>query len=113
MSSWSITTSPVGAAARKNQVRKRRGVMGGGEGKIIKVEGNRAWINMGSMSGVKNGDQYSVVELGEALVDPDTGQVLGQGETTTGSGKIVEVQERFSIMEFTGSAKAKAKVKKK
>jgi curli biogenesis system outer membrane secretion channel CsgG len=92
---------------------KAGGVMGGGEGKIIKVEGNRAWINMGSMSGVKNGDQYKIVELGEALVDPDTGQVLGQGETTTGSGKIVEVQERFSIMEFTGSAKAKARVKKK
>ena len=68
---------------------------------------------MGSMSGVKMGDKYDVVELGEALVDPDTGQVLGQDEKTTGSGKIVEVQERFSIMEFTGSAKAKGKVKKK
>ena len=89
------------------------GVMGGGEGKIIKVDGNRAWLNMGSMSCVKMGDKYDVVELGEALVDPDTGQVLGQDEKTTGSGRVVDVQERFSIMEFTGSAKAKAKVKKK
>ena len=89
------------------------GVMGGSEGKIIKVEGNRAWINMGSMSGVKKGDKYDVVQMGEALVDPDTGQVLGQDEETIGSGTVVDVKERFSIIEFTGSATAKAKVKKK
>jgi hypothetical protein len=88
------------------------GVMGGGEGKIIKVEGGKAWINMGSVSGIKVGDTYDVYSMGEPLVDPDTGQVLGVDETKTGSGEVVEVSERFSIMTVTGTAKAKDVVKK-
>ena len=87
--------------------------MSGMEGKIIKVDGNRAWINMGGMSGIQPGDQYTVISVGEALIDPDTGQVLGQEETLTGKGQIVEVKERFSIMTFTGSAAAKDVVRRK
>lgn len=88
------------------------GVAGGTEGKIIKVEGDKAWVNMGTMSGLKVGDQYEIYNVGEALVDPDTGQVLGVDETMTGSGEIVEVKERFSIMAFTGTAQAKDLVRK-
>ncbi len=88
------------------------GVAGGSEGKIIKVEGGRAWINMGSMSGLKVGDPFNIVSVGEPLVDPDTGMVLGVDETQTGTGEVVEVQERFSIMTFTGTAKAKDIVRK-
>ena len=88
------------------------GAMGGAVGKIIKVDGNRAWINMGSMSGVQLGDKYAVYSVGEALVDPDTGQVLGVDETKTGEGEIVDVKERFSILTFTGTANAKDTVKK-
>jgi len=88
------------------------GAMGGANGKIIKVDGNRAWINMGSMSGVQIGDKYAVYSVGEALVDPDTGQVLGVDETQTAEGEVVEVKDRFSIVSFTGTAKAKYTVKK-
>lgn len=89
------------------------GVMAGLEGKIIKVEGNRAWINMGEMSGIQVGDRYKVVSVGEALVDPDTGQVLGTDESETGEGEVVEVQERFAIMTFDGQAAATDVVRKK
>ena len=89
------------------------GAMGGGEGKIIKVEGNRAWINMGSVSGVQVGDRYTVLNVGEALVDPDTGQVLGVDESQTGEGEVVDVKDRFAIMTFTGAANAKDVVRKK
>jgi curli biogenesis system outer membrane secretion channel CsgG len=88
------------------------GVAGGAEGKIIKVEGDKAWINMGSMSGLNVGDKYDIYNVGEALVDPDTGQVLGVNETKTGSGEVVEVKERFSILAFTGTAQAKDVVRK-
>ena len=79
--------------------------MGGAEGKIIKVEGNRAWINMGSASGsgIQVGDRYVVFSVGEALVDPDTGQVLGVDESQIGEGEVVDVKDRFSIMTFTGT----------
>lgn len=88
------------------------GAMGGMEGKIIKVEGDRAWLNMGEMSGIQVGDQFSVFSMGDALVDPDTGQVLGVDETQIGDGQVVEVQDRFSIMTFTGAANAKDTVRK-
>src|SRR3954454_9245117 len=38
------------------------------EGKIIKVEGVRAWINVGAWSGVKVGDTFKVIDAGEDLV---------------------------------------------
>jgi curli biogenesis system outer membrane secretion channel CsgG len=88
------------------------GVAGGSEGKIIKVEGDRAWINMGSMSGIEVGATFNIVSVGDQLIDPDTGMVLGVDETETGAGEVVEVKERFSIMTFTGTAKAKDIVRK-
>jgi len=88
------------------------GAMGGVEGKIIKVEGDRAWINMGSVSGIQVGDRYAVFSVGEALVDPDTGQVLGVDESQIGEGEVVDVNDRFSIMTFTGAANAKDVVRK-
>ena len=89
------------------------GVMAGAEGKIIKVEGGKAWINMGSMSGLKAGDQFTILSVGEELRDPDTGQVLGVEESTIGEGVVVDVQDRFAIMTVTGKANASDKVRKK
>jgi curli biogenesis system outer membrane secretion channel CsgG len=88
------------------------GPAGGSEGKIIKVEGNRAWINIGSNFGIKVGDQFAIFNVGEALIDPDTGVSLGAEERQTGSGQVVEVQEKFAIMTFSGSASAKDAVRK-
>src|SRR5262249_36172260 len=50
------------------------------EGKIIKVEENKAYINLGSSSGIKMGDKFNVFNIGEALIDPDTGAKLGASE---------------------------------
>lgn len=80
---------------------------GGIEGKIIKVEGNKAYINLGASSGIKMGDKFSVISVGEALIDPDTGAKLGASEKQTGDGAVVEVQDKFAIIEFTGAATAK------
>ncbi|MFQ5792422.1 MAG: CsgG/HfaB family protein [Acidobacteriota bacterium] len=88
------------------------GPAGGSEGKVIKVEGNRAWINIGTLSGLKVGDQFKILSVGEPLIDPDTGQVLGVDETETGQGEVVEVKERFAIITFSGTAKAKDVVRK-
>ena len=82
------------------------------EGRIIRVEGTRAYINLGSASGLKVGDKFNVFSLGAALIDPDTGASLGAPEKQTGSGAVVEVQEKFAIIEFTGQAKDKDTVRK-
>jgi curli biogenesis system outer membrane secretion channel CsgG len=84
----------------------------GVEGKIIKVDGNRAWINLGSLSGIKLGDTFKVYALGEALIDPDTGAKLGSDERQTGNGSVVEVQTKFAVINFSGTAKAKDAIRK-
>ncbi len=84
---------------------------GGVEGKIIKVAGNQAWINLGSSSGIKVGDQFKIFNVGEALKDPDTGAVLGADEKETGSGQVTEVQAKYAIITFKGTAKAKDTVR--
>jgi curli biogenesis system outer membrane secretion channel CsgG len=83
------------------------------EGRIIKVDGQRAWINLGQAAGLKVGDKFNIVAVGEELIDPDTGAKLGAEEKQTGAGEVTEVQEKFAIMTFTGTAKAKDTIRKK
>jgi len=82
------------------------------EGKIIKVEGNKAYINLGSSSGIKMGDKFSVFNVGEALIDPDTGAKLGASEKQTGNGSVVELQDKFAVIQFSGTAAAKDTIRK-
>jgi curli biogenesis system outer membrane secretion channel CsgG len=89
------------------------GASSGVDMRVIKVEGKQAFINIGSSSGVKVGDTFKIFSLGEALIDPATGMNLGSTEKETGSGRVTEVQERFSIMSIvTGTAAAGSKLKK-
>ena len=89
------------------------GAASGLEGRIAKVDGNRAWINIGSAAGVKVGDKFALFSIGDAIVDPDTGASLGADEKETGSGAVTEVQERFAVITFTGAAKIKDTARKK
>jgi curli biogenesis system outer membrane secretion channel CsgG len=82
------------------------------EGKIIKVDGDRAWINLGSAAGLKVGDAFKIVQVGDELIDPDTGVRLGATETDGGAGEVVDLQEKFSILKFTGTANARDTVRK-
>ena len=83
------------------------------EGRIIKVDGQRAWINLGGAAGLKVGDTFDIYAIGEELIDPDTGAKLGADEKQTGSGQVTEIQEKFAIITFTGTAKAKDTIRKK
>jgi curli biogenesis system outer membrane secretion channel CsgG len=85
---------------------------GGLEGKVVKVEAGRAWINLGANAGLKVGDKFAFFNVGEALIDPDTGVKLGADEKQTGTGSVVEVQAQYAIVSLTGAAKAKDTVRK-
>ena len=74
--------------------------------RVIKVDGNRAYINVGATAGIKVGDTFRVFRRGEELVDPATGAKLGAEEKQTGTGVVTEVNEKFSIMTLTGTAGA-------
>jgi hypothetical protein len=69
-------------------------------GKIIRAEGNRLTTNLGEEDGVREGMYVlSVMEL-EPEIDPDTGEVLSEGEyVPVGKARITTVRQRTSIAE--------------
>jgi curli biogenesis system outer membrane secretion channel CsgG len=88
---------------------------GGGGGvdmRVIKADGNTAYINVGRLSGIKVGDTFTIHRKGEDLIDPATGMNLGSTEKQVGTAVVTEVQDRFSIVTVTGEATAADVIKK-
>jgi curli biogenesis system outer membrane secretion channel CsgG len=86
-----------GKATRKaiaNLVEKISGALY--KAKIIDVSGNEVTINIGQASGIKKNQVMTVFNAGKALIDPDTGAVLGQKKEWAGEIKIVSVEEKYS-----------------
>ncbi|MBN1222402.1 MAG: hypothetical protein JXB23_04095 [Candidatus Aminicenantes bacterium] len=82
-------------------------------GRVIKIEGDQVWINLGASSGVKAGDEFDVYRKGEELVDPETGLSLGAEEEMVGKIVISEVKAKYSIATVeSGSVLAKDYLKK-
>lgn len=77
-------------------------------GSIIKVEGNQAYLNLGTGT-VEVGDRLAVVRPGEALIDPETGISLGATETPVGEVQVISVQERFSIASVSSGGRPQAR----
>jgi curli biogenesis system outer membrane secretion channel CsgG len=90
-----------------------QGSTGGIDARVIRVDGDRAYINIGTTTGIKVGDAFEIFEPGEPLIDPATGANLGSAEKHTGSGVVVEVQDKFSIIKVTGTASAKSIIRAK
>jgi curli biogenesis system outer membrane secretion channel CsgG len=65
--------------------------------KVVKVEGNKVYINAGSLMNVKSGFKFYAYSVGEDIVDPDTGLKLGADEKLIGTVEVREVQDKFSI----------------
>lgn len=81
-------------------------------GKIVLAKPNGdVYINAGRTAGIMPGDQFSVFQLGEELIDPDSGLDLGSEETMIGKVEVSKVQEKYSIaipVSGTGFAKGDA-----
>jgi curli biogenesis system outer membrane secretion channel CsgG len=91
-----------------------QGSTGGIDARVIKVDGQSCYINIGAQAGIKVGDAFEIFEPGEALIDPATGANLGAPEKHTGSGVVTEVQDKYSIIKITsGSASAKSIIRAK
>jgi curli biogenesis system outer membrane secretion channel CsgG len=73
------------------------------EARVVKIDGQKAWINVGAQGGIKAGDMFAVFNVGEALIDPVTGASLGADEKQTGSAAVTDVQEKYSIVTVTGT----------
>lgn len=66
------------------------------QGSVVKADPNQIYTNLGD-SAVSVGEVLEVRELGEQLIDPETGISLGGSETVLGTIEITQVQEKFSI----------------
>ena len=64
--------------------------------KIVSVIGNQIIINRGDGTGIAVGDTYRILAMGEAMIDPDTGENLGNAEADVGLAVITEVTPKFS-----------------
>jgi curli biogenesis system outer membrane secretion channel CsgG len=82
------------------------------EARVVKIEGQKIWINVGGQAGLKVGDTFGVFNVGEALIDPVTGASLGADEKQTGSAAVIEVQDKYAVVTLTGTATAKDVLRK-
>lgn len=61
---------------------------------------DRVVLNIGSENRVSLGQRWLIYELSDfEVTDPTTGESLGRVEIPKGTGKIVGVQERMSVLE--------------
>ncbi len=68
-----------------------------GFGMIADVDGGDVYINRGSVDGIKPGDKFRVIRLGKKIIDPETGQVMGQKREDAGVIQVVDVMDKMSI----------------
>lgn len=72
-------------------------------------------LNKGSADDVALGDRFLVYGIGAEIVDPETGESLGEVEIVRGTGKITHVQDKMSTLTsdktFKGPNKTVKRVK--
>lgn len=56
-------------------------------------------INRGAKNGIKEGQRFLLYKLGEKEIKDITGESLGYLEMPKGTGRVISVQERISIIE--------------
>ena len=64
--------------------------------KIASVQGEELVINRGEGTGINVGGLYEVFSQGEAVKDPDTGDIIGSDESKVGLIEVTSVQQKFS-----------------
>lgn len=67
------------------------------QGRIVKAEGDKLYLNVGRSGGINVGDEFNVYREGEALIDPESGLNLGAEATKIGRVQVTQVQDKFAI----------------
>lgn len=75
------------------------------QGRVVKCSGDEIIISAGDQVGANEGDTFTVYSVGEELVDPDTGELLGVEEDKIGSLKIYQVKEKYSKAKLVSGGK--------
>jgi curli biogenesis system outer membrane secretion channel CsgG len=74
-------------------------------GAVVKVDGQRVYVNAGSNSGLTTGVELVVLSQGKELIDPVSGESLGKETAVIGILRVTVVQEKFSIADIVDGCK--------
>jgi tetratricopeptide (TPR) repeat protein len=66
------------------------------EGVVVKAEGKRVFVDLGSKQAIKRHMKLILFREGEVIRHPDTGKVLGADTETLGEARVEEVSEDLS-----------------
>jgi curli biogenesis system outer membrane secretion channel CsgG len=75
------------------------------QGRVVKYDGSSVYISAGANSGASVGDAFTVFSVGEELIDPSTGEILGVQEKQIGSLKVTQVSEKYSVASIVSGGK--------
>jgi len=73
-------------------------------GYVVFVDTSRVVIDLAASDGVKIGTNVSVRRDKIAIVHPITGELLGELDEEVATGRVVEVRDRFSVVEVQKAA---------
>jgi hypothetical protein len=73
-------------------------------GYVVFVDTSRVIIDLAASDGVKLGTGVSVRRDKIAIVHPITGELLGELDEEVASGRVVEVRDKFSVVEVQKAA---------
>lgn len=72
------------------------------EGRIAQIiDDHRIVINKGREHGVRVGQRFLILAIGDEIFDPETEESLGQVEIVKGRGEVTHVQEKMATLQTT------------
>ena len=102
------TNRSAAAAAVSNTTRTdaatRVATQSATRGYVVFVDTSRVIIDLAASDGVKLGTGVSVRRDKVAIVHPITGELLGELDEEVASGRVVEVRDKFSVVEVQKAA---------
>ncbi len=71
--------------------------------KVASVQANEVMLNRGTGAGITVGKRYGIYNMGDSVVDPDTGERLGSAESKVAEVEVTSVHPKFSKAKITSS----------
>lgn len=84
-------------------------------GTVVEISGGTVYIDLGSDSGVRQGEEYTIYREGKVIYHPITGDILGVEEEFVGTMKITDVKSNYAVGKLKkneGAVKKGDKVKR-
>jgi curli biogenesis system outer membrane secretion channel CsgG len=104
--------TPIGKAARKAIdeavsfiLAKMKDAPWQAKVSLYKPETGQVFVNQGKNAGIKEGDTLYLYHVGEEIVDPDTGAVLGQETEKIAVLTVTRVEDKFSVAKIEARLK--------